>query len=335
MGYEFKAVAPSLETLRLQLNELFPNRSKVSDGGVGDLRHQNGVSDHNPDEYGIVRARDFTFDNNPLDGLGIDCNILAKVLVTHKDKRIKYIIWNRQICASYPAKGKPAWTWRPYTGKNPHKHHLHLSVHDEPSIYNQTQKWNLNGLVADIHPSKIVKLSDTDTSVKSELVPKGELVANAVIDTNAEEKDITGNLNNQESTNLEVKDGNISLQTSSSNALPVEENIAIVKKESPLKNIGGKIVGAVTGTGAFDTLMSYFAQIKALDLPTTIWTNIFWIALIGLVIYFIVLVYLHFQNKRTERHLMEANKTPNNIVTLVKPEEVAPLQALGYKVVTV
>src|SRR5690606_30851968 len=89
-------VALSLETLRLQLNALFPNRSKASDGGIGDERHQTSNSDHNPhvrDKNGrpVVTARDFTHD--PANGL--DCNKLAAALIAHKDPRIKYLIWNR------------------------------------------------------------------------------------------------------------------------------------------------------------------------------------------------------------------------------------------------
>lgn len=141
-------VAKSLEVLRKQLNEMFPNRSKVSDGGIGNAEHASRDSDHNPyikdkNNVGVVTARDFTFDNNPADGIGIDCHWLAKVLVESKDSRIKYIIWNGRMISSYPAQGLPAWTWRNYSGKNPHKHHLHLSVVADELLFNNEIKWNL------------------------------------------------------------------------------------------------------------------------------------------------------------------------------------------------
>lgn len=133
-------VAQSLETLRHQLNEAFPNRSKKSDGGIGDAKHASRSSDHNPwvqyKGQGIVTARDFTHD--PKDG--IDCQWLADVLVKNKDSRIKYIIWNRRILSS---KTSP-WKWRPYTGVNGHTHHLHISVDAEPKRFDSVTPWDLD-----------------------------------------------------------------------------------------------------------------------------------------------------------------------------------------------
>lgn len=133
-------IAPALEVLRKQLNSLYPNRSKVSDGGIGDAAHASRNSDHNPwvkdsSGKGVVTARDFTHD--PQNGL--DCNELAKQLTASRDPRIKYIIWNRQICSS--AKG---WEWRPYKGSNPHDKHLHLSVQPEARLYADTAAWSLS-----------------------------------------------------------------------------------------------------------------------------------------------------------------------------------------------
>lgn len=116
---------------------MFPNRSKVSDGGIGDARHQKTKSDHNPNSQGVVTARDFTFDNNPADGVGIDCNWLAKVLFENRDPRIKYIIWNYQITK------EDKTGWKPYHGTNPHNHHLHLSVSSNPKLYDDDSDWNL------------------------------------------------------------------------------------------------------------------------------------------------------------------------------------------------
>jgi hypothetical protein len=122
-------VARSLEVLRDQLNTLAPNRSKASDGSIGDENHQNRTSDHNPwyppPNGGIVTARDFTHD--PAGGL--DCNWLANTLVAHRDARIKYIIWARRIW-------NPTAGWRAYSGANPHTNHLHLSVVASPECDN-------------------------------------------------------------------------------------------------------------------------------------------------------------------------------------------------------
>src|SRR5687768_5308837 len=134
-------IAESLEALRLQLNKAFPKRSKASDGGIGDARHQaSSSSDHNPHikdgSMGVVTARDFTHDPKT----GIDCQWLADTLVKNKDPRIKYIIWNKQICSS---KTSP-WKWRRYTGTNAHTKHLHVSVDPDKKLYDSTKPWKLD-----------------------------------------------------------------------------------------------------------------------------------------------------------------------------------------------
>lgn len=116
-------LAPSLETLRHQVNALAPNRSKASDGTIGDTKHSARASDHNSDKAGIVRAIDFT--NDP-DG-GCDAQKLADALVAAKDPRIKYIISRGKIVSGSGQK-QPAWKWRPYSGSNKHDKHVHISV---------------------------------------------------------------------------------------------------------------------------------------------------------------------------------------------------------------
>lgn len=136
-------VAAALEKLRKQLNTRFPNRSKLSDGGIGDPNHQSRKSDHNPwvrdGGLGVVTARDFTHDK----ARGCDCAKLAESIRAARDPRVKYIIWNRRICTSFPKNGMPAWAWRPYTGSNGHTHHLHLSVKPAKSLYDSEQAWSL------------------------------------------------------------------------------------------------------------------------------------------------------------------------------------------------
>jgi hypothetical protein len=138
-------IAKSLNKLLAQLNASFPNRSKVSDGAIGDADHASRGSDHNPwvkdsRGVGIVTARDFTFDDNPADGVGINGEWLANALVASRDPRIKYVIWNRRIVSS---KQQP-WQWRPYTGKNAHQHHVHVSVMPDEALFDDESEWNLN-----------------------------------------------------------------------------------------------------------------------------------------------------------------------------------------------
>lgn len=131
--------AKSLVRLREQVNELAPSRIKASDGTIGDAGHITRDSDHNPwvkdGNVGIVTAIDITHDPSG----GCDAQQIVDALVSSKDKRIKYLIWNKQIIS---ASVQP-WTWRTYNGKNPHNHHFHLSVKPDKALYDATDKWNV------------------------------------------------------------------------------------------------------------------------------------------------------------------------------------------------
>ena len=119
-------VAPALDALLTEINEHAPERSKASDGAIGDVRH-NKSSDHMPCVCcQTVTARDFTQDPKH----GLDCQHLADFLCRQalaKDHRVKYVIWKRQIMSG-PGQQNPVGVWRPYSGKNAHTKHLHLSV---------------------------------------------------------------------------------------------------------------------------------------------------------------------------------------------------------------
>lgn len=131
--------AKSLDTLLHQVNTLYPGRDKSNDGTIGDEAHQHTNSDHNPDEYDVVQAMDITHD--PAHGL--NARALAESLVTSRDPRIDYVISNRQICSSTIS----PWKWRSYTGTNPHEAHMHLSVADDPNVYDDPRLWDLGAKV--------------------------------------------------------------------------------------------------------------------------------------------------------------------------------------------
>lgn len=121
-------LAKSLEHFRNQINEAYPNRSKLSDGTIGDQAHQASFSDHNPNSGGVVTAFDLTHDPKN----GVDAGTIAFNLVRSRDGRIKYLIWDGQILV--PDQG---WYWQKYSGDNPHDKHIHISV-------NQGNQDNLN-----------------------------------------------------------------------------------------------------------------------------------------------------------------------------------------------
>jgi hypothetical protein len=132
-------VAESLERLLEQINQMAPDRSKASDGSIGDAAHQSRDSDHNPwvtdGNIGVVTARDFTHDPKH----GCDAQKIADSIVASKDKRVKYLIWNRRIVSSQVQ----PWKWRNYTGANPHNKHIHISVLPDKAKYDDRSDWQL------------------------------------------------------------------------------------------------------------------------------------------------------------------------------------------------
>lgn len=128
-------IAKALETLRSQINAKYPNRSKLSDGWIGDSKHASRPSDHNPNAVGVVTALDITHD---LDH-GVDTWTMAETLRQNRDSRIKYVISNGRIFSSTTS----PWQWRPYTGSNKHAHHVHVSVLGNAKFYDDSTPWRL------------------------------------------------------------------------------------------------------------------------------------------------------------------------------------------------
>ena len=125
MSYQ---IAPAAQAILDQATALWPNRNRASDGTLGDQAHAARASDHNPGHNGLVHAADLTHDP----AHGVDCNTLAEHI--KNDPRVKYVIWNRRIWNPSISR-----TWRPYTGSNPHDHHMHVSVTDAGE--NDTTPW--------------------------------------------------------------------------------------------------------------------------------------------------------------------------------------------------
>jgi hypothetical protein len=111
------------QQLREQVDDIFVDRDRRSDGWIADARHQKaGTSDHIPDpSNGIVRGLDL--DAN-LDSRANTSVYLADQIreCAKRDKRIKYVIHKGKI-----ASAKSLWRFRPYTGINRHDSHIHIS----------------------------------------------------------------------------------------------------------------------------------------------------------------------------------------------------------------
>jgi hypothetical protein len=113
------------QQLREQFDDSFPDRDRTSDGWIADARHRAaGTSDHIPcPSTGNVRALDLDRDVSGKAKPDLMPDIADQLrLLAKTDKRIKYIIFEGRI-----ASAKSVWRFRPYTGSNPHRHHLHIS----------------------------------------------------------------------------------------------------------------------------------------------------------------------------------------------------------------
>jgi len=105
--------APACRAALNQATERFPNRNRASDGIMCDAAHPSS-SDHCSGN-----AFDLTFDP----GSGCDAHAMVESLKQRRDRRVKYIISNKRIWNPSVAPG-----WRPYSGKNPHTKHAHVSI---------------------------------------------------------------------------------------------------------------------------------------------------------------------------------------------------------------
>jgi hypothetical protein len=125
-------LAKGLAKLRDQVNAKYPNRSRASDGTIGDKAHSRRASDHNP-SGGVVHAIDITHDP----AHGFDAHAMAERVRLSRDSRLNYIISNRRI-----ASAAHGWTWRPYKG-NPHSKHVHYSIKHGAAFADNTKTWSI------------------------------------------------------------------------------------------------------------------------------------------------------------------------------------------------
>ena len=107
--------------MREQIDDSFADRSRKSDGWIGNEKHQNTKSDHNPlPNTGEVCAIDV--DAKLCDQPEMSIYLAEQIRVAAKtDKRISYIIHVGKI-----ASAKSFWKFVKYRGINPHHKHLHI-----------------------------------------------------------------------------------------------------------------------------------------------------------------------------------------------------------------
>lgn len=157
-------LATSLQVLLDQINQMYPDRSKVTDGAISG--YPGSVSGHNPNAAGVVCAFDITTGDYPggitmAESYPLADAIREELLVAPRGL-YTYLIHHMEppwvpAPGKYIAHGGPAslWQWIPYTGSDPHTSHIHVSVDwDIPAggaasgedPYDMTDPWNLTSI---------------------------------------------------------------------------------------------------------------------------------------------------------------------------------------------
>ncbi len=134
---------PALARLRDEFNRLAPKRDKASDGWIGAPAHAARTSDHNPDDRGYVHAIDVDVDLNLPGTTMEECvQLLVKRCREGKEKRLKYVIYNRRIWSA-----SRGWKQEQYAGTNPHDKHAHFSGVNTPSLERDVSDFHLDDVI--------------------------------------------------------------------------------------------------------------------------------------------------------------------------------------------
>lgn len=170
-----------LTTVRAELNRVFPDRDKTSDGSIGDQAHQAGVSGHNPDITGRAEYRD----GDALDevrAIDVDADLVPGSSVDWMERVIQYLVRRARAGGYIPFRyliykeriwnRKYGWETRRYTGANKHHKHAHMSGDYTQKADNWTGSLGLSSLrqPASTTPgglgSMLVSKGDSNQTVK-------------------------------------------------------------------------------------------------------------------------------------------------------------------------
>jgi hypothetical protein len=139
-----------LVRLRWEFDRIAPDRPHTSDGWIGNKAHELEVSDHNPDETGKVPIHDADHINevhaidvtNVMNESDLTMEKCVQFLLARcrsgKEKRLRYIIYNRRIWSA-----SSGWIQKKYTGASPHTEHAHFSCSYESAKEADTSSWHL------------------------------------------------------------------------------------------------------------------------------------------------------------------------------------------------
>lgn len=146
MWYKVKWIDP----LFAAFNTVFPQRTKASDGSIGDLIHSEEVSGHNPDDtYGVqaertdadsipeVRAADVTSDLRDSRGIKM-YDVVQRMLLPVFRVELNRLIYI--ICDGWIWRKRTGWVREVHLGSDKHYGHAHFS--GDPESDEDSSPWN-------------------------------------------------------------------------------------------------------------------------------------------------------------------------------------------------
>lgn len=148
-------VAPDLQVLIDEVEEEHPG---VVVGTIGDQKHQDEHSDHNPDGDRSVNAADFMIGKH---FTAADAARLFARLTKLLDSRMAYAIYNRKIVSTTVDPGEV----RPYTEDDPHTNHIHVSV--KHTAETNTRPWNIVEDDMPLTAADVKTMVNTDNVIKA------------------------------------------------------------------------------------------------------------------------------------------------------------------------
>lgn len=307
-------IAKSLDTLRKQINADFPTRDKSSDGTIGDQSHSARKSDHNPNKAGVVCAYDIDEDLNSTTTL----QQVVDSICAARDPRVNYIIYEAKITIA----GSELQRWKKYTGKNAHKHHAHISVHQDPKLYDSTAPWKID----------VVKTSAAAPLQQTESLNKA---GSEIPETTSEQPPSNGQTIKAEITS----EGAVTVEKTEGAPAP-KERIAVVKTQ-PQKwssRVWTKITGAVTGNALFQWVWGQLEKIQALSVPDGVWMVVSITIAAGSLLWIIHEIVDTWRKNNYQQSiddlLVKENSTPDNLVQLIPSDEVELYRMRGFKIIT-
>jgi len=165
-------LAPTLITLRDEINRNWPLRDKTSDGSLGNASHAASKSDHNPDSRRVVCAIDIDEDltgsktkypsfNSGTPAKAALVDVLLRLAKDGKLPQLYYVIYERKIYSR-----TNGFAAKAYNGPNAHDHHVHVSVYHGASLADRKAPWGITKAVAVTTP-KPAPVSHSGTSTIS------------------------------------------------------------------------------------------------------------------------------------------------------------------------